>query len=668
MRSLIIASVISLVFQFCFWSCGEKNNIPFELMSLFSDHMVLQQNSTVPVWGKYTPGQMISIKSGWGQEVTGKADQQGLWKLSLDSPEAGGPYDLSVITEDSTVVIEDILIGEVWLASGQSNMQMPLKGWPPNDPIKNSKKEIENANYPEIRMFTVDRRFAKSPLEDVNGNWQVCSPSTAGDFSATGYFFARSLHQELNVPIGIIHSSWGGTVAEAWTDKTNLKDLGDFDEVLATIDDPTRQEVIDQWFDRWPSIPTPPPQNDWKDIALNDLQLASPSGSDYNWGKRVLPGRIDNFEGIELDGAIWVRKEFKIEELIGEYSLAIGAIDDRDEVFVNGQLVGSTMNPGQYNVPRNYAIPQGILKAGGNLLAIRIVDTGGPGAIQGPIQLEDGDDQIMDLSGEWDIRPTAEFYDGKIFLYNSPAIEISERPTIYQLNQNSPSALYNAMIHPLVPYSIKGAIWYQGESNVGRAKQYDRLFPKMISNWRESWGYTFPFYFTQIAPFAYNGNSDRSNDQSQKLRDAQRKSLSLEQTGMAVTLDIGNNFNIHPANKQDVGKRLALWALANDYGVSIIPSGPLYKGHEVSSNTVIIQFDFTGNGLQSDEDGLSEFEISGKAGIFYAAKAKIINDEVHVSSDQVKDPMNVRYAWQDKAKASLFNSAGLPASSFTTER
>lgn len=667
MKSIRLYSLLLICIASLFMSCATKNAVPLEMMSLFSNHMVIQQQDTLSFRGKFTPGEKITIETSWGAASNGLADEFGNWSLALATPEAGGPFTISIQTTDSTIQIQDVLAGEVWLASGQSNMQMPLKGWPPRDPILHSADEIAAADYPDIRMFTVARSYSTQLQDDVQGNWEICNPQNAPDFSATAYFFARKIYEELQIPIGIIHSSWGGTVAEAWTSEDGLKELGDFDEQLAVMNDPEIKASITSWFEKWPSHPIPETEQDWNNIPFADDAISKKSYDDKSWPSRQIPGRIDNFGTTYIDGAIWIRRSFAIDDASRDYNLNIGAIDDRDVTFVNGQAIGQTMGPGQHNTPRTYKIPKDLLVAGENIIAMRIIDTGGPGVVQGPIQLSSGNGLEIDLSGNWKIRPSAELYQEELYLYDADINSLEERPEVIQVNQNSPTALYNAMIHPLIPYTIKGSIWYQGESNVGRAEQYTRLFPQMIEGWREKWNNDFSFYYVQIAPFAYRGNADPGDDQSQKLRDAQRKSLSLANTGMAVTLDIGNNTNIHPANKQDVGKRLALWALAQDYMQPIIPSGPLYKSHSIVNGTIEITFDYVGDGLVAGEGGLGGFEISGNDGTFYPAKAVIKNKQVHVSSKMVMNPKNVRYAWQDKASATLFNSAGLPASSFTSE-
>jgi len=567
-------------------SCETTEKKQLELSKLFSDHMVLQQNSEVAVWGAYTPGRTISLKGSWGTEVSVTSDASGLWETKLLSPAAGGPHQLQVITADSTIVINDILFGEVWLASGQSNMQMPLKGWPPNDPIQNSAEEIAAANYPEIRMFTVARNMSVKPVNSITGEWKAASPETAGDFSASAYFFARRLHQELKVPIGIVHSSWGGTPAEAWTSSKTLRELGDFDEELDVIEKPGVFDQVNQWFAQWPSKEFPTTEEEWQNLDFSDAAVTEPAFDDSGWIPVELPGRIDLIHEKAFDGAVWLRKEFDLtEEPASDYTLNMGAIDDMDATYINGQKIGGLAGQGYWNVPRTMKVPKSLLKKGKNIIAIRVIDTGGGGSVGGPIEMSN-EEGAVSLEGTWKSIQIAEIYMNKFYVYD-PAKGSAGRPELIQMNPNIPSILFNAMLHPLVPFTIKGAIWYQGESNVGRDEQYKRLFPAMIRDWRQKWDDEFPFYFVQIAPYLYNPDPD--GQVSQKLRESQRLSLKTPKTGMVVTLDIGNPKNIHPANKQDVGSRLAGLAMANDYGKDLVASGPLYKGFKTENSKLPLE-------------------------------------------------------------------------------
>lgn len=660
-RSLLLIYLAAFLFSL---SCQQEKKIPLKLPTLFSDHMVLQQDHEVSIWGKYTPNNEVTIKGSWGDEATTKSDANGRWKIELPTPKAGGPFNLSIVTKDSTAIFNDVLIGEVWLASGQSNMQMPLKGWPPNDLIQNSRAEIAAADHPQIRMFSVPWTLSINPLDSVKSKWTVSSKETAGDFSATAYFFAKRLQQELQVPVGIIHSSWGGTVAEAWTSEPSLRKLGDFNDALDLVKNPETFKLVDNWFSQFPSQDFPETKEQWEQMEFADLDAAKLEFDDSAWTSIEIPGPIDQMENGAFDGAVWIRREFEISDTSSDYILKIGAIDDMDATYINGEKVGGLAGVGFWNVPREMVVPKSLLKKGSNVIAIRIIDTGGGGSVDGPIELIDSNGSAISLKGEWKSLIIAEIYLGKFYGYGLKN-SLESRPDILQLNPNLPSVLYNAMINPLVPYSIKGAIWYQGESNVGRDLQYRRLFPAMITDWREQWGSEFPFYFVQIAPFIYN--PDPAMQISQNLREAQRLSLSTPKTGMVVTLDIGDPKNIHPPNKQDVGSRLAGLALANDYGKDIVDSGPSFKGLQQSGNKLILEFDHVGSGLKSAEKLLTGFEIAGADKQYVKASASIVDNTIVVMASGITAPVYARYAWRDDSIASLFNQEGLPASSFSSE-
>ena len=658
-------SFLSFLVLFSFTIHFNAQNESLQLNALFSDHMVLQQNTEVAFWGTYSSNKKVTITGSWGKQAETLADQNGYWKLNLPTPKAGGPFTISISTNNDEKVLKDVMVGEVWLASGQSNMEMPLKGWPPNDIINNSEEEILKANYPNIRMFTAQKKMALQPLNDINGNWRTTTSENAKDFSATAYFFARRLHKELNVPIGIIHSSWGGTPAESWTSKPKLKSLGDFNDVIERIDPKNHQKAIDSWFSKWKTVAIPTSNAAWKALHFNDLEASKNDFDDTNWSYKKLPGRFDDIAEGEIDGAIWFRKDVFIDDITTDYILNLGAIDDMDATYVNGHYVGGFMEHNRSGTQRALIIPKSILVNGKNTIAIRAMDIGGPGSFSGDIFLNNSKGNKILLHGNWKYRLIAEMHNGKFHLYNLKTTDFKTRISIQKTHPKLPSVLYNAMINPLIPFTIKGAIWYQGEENVGRAKQYKKVFPALIKDWRKQWQQEFPFYFVQIAPYQYHSQNDVSLDKSQKLRDAQRLSLKTPKTGMVVTMDIGNFNNIHPGNKQDVGFRLAGLALAKDYGKKIIASGPLYKSVKISDGKLIIDFDFKGSGLIS-KGNLFGFEIAGADKKFVIANAKIINNTIEVTSAIINKPMYARYAWKDKAVPCLFNIEGLPASSFST--
>ncbi len=435
------------------------------LPKVIGSQMVLQRDMAVPIWGWADPGEKVTVTMG-DCKVEAAACEKGMWSVKLAAMKAGGPHKITVAGKN-TITLEDVLVGEVWVCSGQSNMQWSVQA------SNNPAEEIAAAEYPKMRLFTVARKVAEKPLDDCQGNWTACTPETVPAFTAVGYFFGRALHKEVGVPIGLINTSWGGTLAEAWTSNEGLLVDDDFKPIL-----------------------------------------------------------------------------------------------ERAAVF----------NP------------------------------------------------------------------------KTP---------------NQASNLYNGMLKPLIPFGIRGAIWYQGESNVSRAKQYRKLFPAMITDWRKNWGQgDFPFLYVQLAPFRY-GNQDPAN--CAELWEAQLATLALPNTGMAVTTDISNIKDIHPKNKQDVGKRLAIWALANTYGEKIVYSGPLYKSMSVDSKKVCLKFDHVGGGLVAKGGPLTHFTVAGADRKFVPATASIEGDTIVVFSDQVAKPVAVRFAWRDDAEPNFFNAEGLPASPFRTD-
>jgi len=667
MNHPIKAFCILFFCSFLFYNCQEevKPEANLSLEPIFSDHMVLQQSTNAAIFGTSTPEIRVSVNGSWGNSATTYSDQNGHWNVKITTPKAGGPYELKVETRDTTAVFNDVLIGEVWLASGQSNMEMPLTGYLPTEPIDNYQQEIDSAIYNKIRMLTVRRNMSPFPVESMQGNWLVCHPDTAATFSATAYFFARRIHKEFNVPVGIIHSSWGGTVAEAWASEEGLADFPQFQEVVQEYQQ--QSSGAQEWLSQFGKINIPHDLESFESLDFEDSQIAAPEFDDSSWSNCDLP--LDQvttdvlLPGSDisqaLHGIFWFRKTFDLQDVPNNMALSIGPIDDADVTYINGIKVGATWD---WQQNREYFIPEGVLKQGQNVLAIRHYDAGWGSNLGGPIHLSNSSGDSISLEGSWKGRLYADIFLDSLVKYDLEKNDaLVNRPIIPSGSPNElPSSLFNGMLQPLIPYSIKGAIWYQGESNVGRAEEYKKLFPSMIADWRKQWGYEFPFYFVQIAPFDYG------NSLSPALRDAQRYSLQTPKTGMAITMDIGHPESIHPGNKQDVGNRLALLALANEYDVKLIPSGPLFTSKMPYQNTLMLDFEHSGDGLLAGPSGLKNFEVAGEDGIWHEAEARIINGKVIVSSANVSEPLHVRYGWKDHVEASLFNSVGLPASSFSS--
>jgi len=667
MSKNLLFSLIHFLFFLPSFAFQDKNDtISLQLTSLFSDHMVLQQKSNVKFWGTDKPNNEITISTSWENESKTIVDINGHWNVSIGTPSAGGPFKIEIKSNQHKIVLNDIMIGEVWLASGQSNMEMTLMGWPPNDIINNADEEIAKSSNSKIRMFNVEKQISINPLGDVKGSWKVSSPEETKNFSASAYFFAKELFKKLQVPIGIINSSWGGTPAESWTSKKTIDTFNEFKSVTQSINtsDLFKNEL--KWFSQFKAIGIPTTNEQWINLNLLDNLIVEKSYNDSDWEEIQLPGRYDNqINGGEFNGAVWFRKNIVIDNLDSDYILTIGAVDDMDETYVNGHKIGGLIGMGFWNKKREFKIPKSILKKGNNTIAVRAIDAEGVGEIIGPMTLSNNNIKVS-LNGNWKYKLIAEIYNNKFYLYGINNIDFNSRIKTIKLNSGVPTVLYNGMINPLVPYTIKGVIWYQGESNVGRADQYENLFPAMIRDWREKWNYDFPFYYVQIAPYQYNINKDSSLDQSQELREAQRNSLKTKNTGMVVTMDIGNFNNIHPSNKQDIGSRLARLALSNNYSINIVPSGPIFNGLKVIGSKLILEFENPGSKLISKGDLLG-FEIAGADKKYVFANATIINNQVELYSDKIKNPLYARYAWKDKAVPSLFNLEGLPASSFKYE-
>jgi sialate O-acetylesterase len=626
------------------------------LPAIIGDNMVLQQDRKATIWGWAEPNEQIIVRVSWHNMRWGiTAGGDGKWVFKMHPPTAGGPYEMT-ITGNNAVTIKNILVGEVWVCSGQSNMQMAVTQ------SANGQQEIAAANYPNIRLFSVQRKVADQPQSDCTGNWVACSPQSVADFSAVAYYFGRQLHQELKVPVGLIHTSWGGTPAEAWTSSRVLKMLTDYKAVMEEIEQVRAnpepfQNKYEQQLSEW----------------RKKIEFWGPEGKsatdaafdDSGWLQMELPKPWEQGGLADFDGMVWFRKDVNVpESWVGkEAIIELGPIDDMDATFINGIRVGGIEAPGRWQTPRKYKVGKDVLKPGRNIIAVRIVDTGGAGGICGnPEQMKLGPagetEQAITLAGQWRYKKGFD-------LKSMPA---QPRPPLLVNNANAPTALYNAMIAPLIPYGIQGAIWYQGESNAGRAYQYRQLFPAMIKNWREDWGQgNFSFLFAQLANFL-PVKPDPCESEWAELREAQTMTLSLPNTGMAVIVDIGDANDIHPKNKQDVGKRLALWALAKTYGKNLVYCGPLYKSMRVDGSRIILSFDQIGGGLAAKDGGqLKGFVIAGSDRKFVWADAKIEGDTVVVGSEKVQAPVAVRYGWADNPVCNLYNKEGLPASPFRTD-
>jgi sialate O-acetylesterase len=636
--------------------------------------MVLQQKTDAKIWGKANPGQKIRVTPDWGTETVTTAGEDGKWLVTVPTSEAGGPHSMAIAGVDSTITIHNIMFGEVWFCSGQSNMEMPMAGWPPVDTIMHSAKTIASASIPEIRLFNVQRKVSSELLDDLTGKWEVCTPASVKQFSATAFFFGSKLNRELKIPIGLIESAWGGTPSESWTSADVLENASEFiSEIKAIKESAPLQAEYKAWLNEHKKVGVKPAGDDqWKNLSFDDGRVPSADFDDSTWPVMSLPGTFEKTIG-EFDGAVWFRKKVELPaDFPGKnLELSLGPIDDMDCTYFNGELVGTTDLGGYWQVNRIYNVPGKLVRKGINTIAVRVLDTQGGGGINGLsgsmiISIKGGKASPQSIEGEWRYQPVAELIGDEFYVFDLAKNEYSARQKPKSIGPYTPSVLFNAMVNPAVNYQVKGAIWYQGEANVGRAEQYAKIFPLMIQNWRDAWGIKdLPFYFVQIAPWIY---SNLDSTESVLLREAQAGTLQMAKTGMVVTLDIATVMNIHPPFKKEVGERLADLALSNDYGLKVLCNGPVYKSMLRDGSNIKIQFDNIGTGLVSKNVNIPEFEIAGSDGKFVKAKAFLLNNEVLVSNPKIREPASVRYCWRNGAVGTLFNSDGLPASQFTTKK
>lgn len=621
------------------------------LPPMFSNNMVLQQQTDAPLWGTAKPGATVTLLTSWdGQTHRTKAGADGSWKLTVPTPEAGGPYTLT-FSDGKKLVLDNVMIGEVWICSGQSNMEMPMDGW---GKINNYEQEIAAADHPNLRLLQIERAMSFSPVTDVkarNGGWEVCSPATIPGFSATAYFFGREIAARKGIAVGLIHTSWGGTNVESWISGRVLREMPEFVSVLEDLKAmPDRETLKAEYGKRLV---------EWNNRVDEGFGAGKPVRAEVNhddstWGTMTFPGVVEK-QGLPVfDGILWLRKEVNIPASWAgkDVEVLLGTIDDNDITYWNGVEIGRTDG---FNVPRRYTVPGKQVKAGALKLAVRITDTGGECNVLEQLCLRSATGEEISLAGEWRYDVAADARkDGM------PPVDLSENP-------NLATSLYNAMIHPLVPYAMRGAIWYQGESNAARGHQYRELFPLMIADWRECWGTNFPFYYAQLANYMPREEKPGESEWAE-LREAQLRTLAVENTGMAVLIDRGDADDIHPKDKQAVGYRLALQALARTYGEKVAFSGPLYRSYSVEGNRVTLSFDHTEGGLKTlDGQSLKGFAIAGRDHVFHWAEATIVGDKVVVSSPEVPYPVAVRYAWANNPDCNLCNGAGLPASPFRTD-
>jgi sialate O-acetylesterase len=633
---------------------------PVKLAALFGDHAVLQREMPVPVWGWTRPLAPVTVRLG-PCEARGLAGEDGKFLVRLPPMPAGGPYVLAAAAEGGgTAESTDVMVGEVWLASGQSNME-----WTMTQTGAPGQREAANAADPLLRMLTVPREARLGRRADLPASWQCCAPPATGEFSAVGYYFARRLRAELGVAVGLINASVGGTFIEAWISRERLVRNACVADRVAAYE----AEVNSPAY--WAAKKEARPISDFFPAdpgnAAEHAGWARPPHDETDWKGVVLPQTWQSF-GHNHSGVLWFRKTIDLPASWAgrDLSLRIGAVDKQDITYFNGERVGATgagFKEEFWNVERDYRVPGRLVAAGKNTVAVRAYSFAYQGGMIGPassmcLALADQSEPPVPLAGGWLYR-----VEHDLGLVAAPAVPPGPG------NANSPYILYDSMIAPLVPAALRGALWYQGESNAARASEYRRLLTDLIRCWRQDFGLgDFPFLVVQLANFMPEEDFQPESAWA-RLREAQAEVLSEPATGLAVAIDLGEATDIHPRNKQDVGARLAQWALAGIYGRPVCPSGPLYRSMTIEGDRIRLRFAHLGGGLAARGGPLRTFVIAGGDRGFVPAAAVIEGDTVVVSSPAVARPLAVRYAWSDNpAGCNLYNAAGLPAPPFRTDR
>ena len=637
-------------------------NTSLQIAGVFSDHAVLQRDIPLRVWGWADPGMNVTVTIA-GKTAESAAGSDGRWTVTLPPFSAGGPHALTVRGGDRTLRLTDIMIGEVWLCAGQSNMECFVTG------MEQADKEIADAaSWPGLRLLAVPRVGQATPAEDRPGMaWQVCSPDTVPTFSALGFCFGRRLNRELGIAIGLINTAVGGTLAETWCTRESLMEHRKLRELVDRVVNPppeitaARKEWQAQMDELMARIKDP--GNDgWR------KGWADPDASDHDWTAIDLPAHWQG-AGFDFSGVLWFRKEIDIPATWAgkPLQLCIGACDKSDTTYFNNAEVGSIRiedQPDAWCVGREYLVPGGLVTAGRNVIAVRVYSHMYAGGMTGPaaamhVALANAaDSEAIPLNGKWRCMVERNF--GKTTPPPAPQGLVAG-------DLNAACALYCGTIAPLVPYGMRGVIWYQGEGNVGDGPIYLDKMKALIGGWRAAWQRAFPFYFVQLSPARY---SEDDQEMLPLIWEAQMDAMAVPNTGMAVTTDLGNYPDVHNVNKEEVGRRLALWALAKTYGrTDLVHSGPLYKSMVIEGDKIRLQFNHAGGGLVTrDSKAPDWFTIAGDDRKFVPAEAVIDGNSVVVNSAAVPKPVAVRFAWRQDAVPNLINREGLPAPAFRTDR
>ncbi|HXK05275.1 MAG TPA: alpha/beta hydrolase-fold protein [Verrucomicrobiae bacterium] len=625
-----------------------QDAVPLPFVSpIFSDNMVLQRGKPNPIWGWSQPGDVVRVEIG-ENSATGTAGADARWQVQIQPPAAGGPYTVK-ITGKQAVELHDVLVGDVWICAGQSNMQFGLAQ------ARNGAEEVKNADHPQMRYFVVGQRSSYSKVDVPRGTWRVVSPSTVGGrgggISAAAYFFARRVQEDIHVPIGLVQVAVGGVPAETFVSAEALRPLKDFDDGIAEVErrrrmgGPEYGNYIMHWYDEY-------------DIGARGNTWADPALDDSSWKTVRIPGGFQELGVGETPSVCWFRKEITLPDPLpqGMARMYLGSIEKMDTAYINGHQIGASS---WVENPRVYFAQGAVLKPGRNVVTLRVFKLKPDGGFlgkPGELHLNLGDGTVIPLSGEWK---------GKVSVDARPPHPL---PIGFENLPTMPGVLYQGMLAPIAPMAVTGAIWYQGESNSERAHQYRRLLPAMIVDWRKLFGQgDIPFYIVSLP--AYHHRSDVPVDSSwAEIREAMALAAkSVSNSCVAITIDTGDPNNIHPADKKEVGERLALCALGEYYGRKVPHVGPTLSSVEHLPGALKLHFDHTDGGLVVKGDKPGEFSVAGDDRKWYWADARIDGDAVIVSSASVPDPKEVRYAWQDNPSATLFSGVGLPAAPFRTD-
>jgi sialate O-acetylesterase len=609
---------------------------------IFGDNMVLQRGKANTIWGWSDPGDKVQVEVG-GKRASGVAGPEGRWEVKIHPPHVGGPYTIT-IKGHQTVELHNVLVGDVWLCGGQSNMQVSLLVVP------NADEEIKAANFPEVRFYSVAQHAAYHRVAVPEGTWKVVSPETADRLSAVAYYFARKVQQEIHVPIGLVVDAVGGTPAEAWTSADALRPLKDFDVPLAELEKltaangPEYGNYVMHWYDQY-DVGL---KGNWSAVDLDDS----------SWKLVDVPGGFAELGVPEAPALVWFRREITVPETVpaGRTLIFLGSVERMDTVYINGKSVGASA---WVENPRVYFIPDRVLKPGKNVIAIRVLKTKPQGGFLGKpedLHLMLADKTSIPVAGKWKAQVSVD------------ARPPQPLPIGYQNWPVMPSVLYEGMLAPIAPLSITGTLWYQGEENSDRGFQYRKIMPVMIADWRKLFAQgDLPFYIVSLPAFHHRSETPIDDTWAETRESQAIAAASVRNSCLAVTIDTGESDNIHPKEKLPVGERLALCALARHYAKRVVYAGPTLASVKRRPTSVRLRFAHTDGGLVVKGQKLEEFAIAGEDRKWYWADARIEGNTVVVSSPSVPNPKEVRYAWQGNPSATLFNGAGLPTLPFRTD-